>query len=264
MNYSAPTKSPNVQNQRKHKTTLVVKHIPPSLTGSPEKQCEFFMKYGASRVRPMESKRMKGMAFLDFEDSETAQLAYQQLDKRYVESARKGLCVEYAVHDPTQPQSNTNDSKQQRPSTPPRSKILPFTTPNTSSLGSTADTTTLSTPVPVAAELGLQYASNPHLLYRYPNPTPDILNNMMNAIGTIPRLYTQVLHLMNKMNLPPPFDPAPSTQMSTPSLLKRKKDDMLASDESEIEPDDEADEQEQILQLRRTTAQQKRKHLKKV
>ncbi|CAO3593244.1 unnamed protein product [Absidia cylindrospora] len=220
MNYLASTKAPNVQNQqRKHKTTLAVKHIPPSLTSSPEKLCQFFMKYGASRVRPMESKRMKGMAFLDFEDRETAQLAYQQLDKLYVESARKGLSVEYAVNNPTQQQSNTDPPSTTTPTPPPHSEIPPFTTPKGNSLVSTATTATLPTPVPVAAELGLQYASNPHLLYRYPNPTPDILNNMMNAIGTVPRLYTQVLHLMNKMNLPPPFDPAPSSQMSTPSLV---------------------------------------------
>lgn len=30
---------------------------------------------------------------------------------------------------------------------------------------------------------------------------------MMQAIGSVPRLYNQVLHLMNKMNLPPPFGP---------------------------------------------------------
>ncbi len=29
----------------------------------------------------------------------------------------------------------------------------------------------------------------------------------MNAIAAVPKLYTQVLHLMNKMNLPPPFGP---------------------------------------------------------
>lgn len=30
---------------------------------------------------------------------------------------------------------------------------------------------------------------------------------MMHAIATVPRLYVQTLHLMNKMNLPPPFGP---------------------------------------------------------
>lgn len=37
----------------------------------------------------------------------------------------------------------------------------------------------------------------------------------MNAIIAVPKLYTQVLHLMNKMNLPCPFGPV----TSTPSLV---------------------------------------------
>ena len=32
--------------------------------------------------------------------------------------------------------------------------------------------------------------------------------NLCTAIIAVPKLYTQVLHLMNKMNLPPPFGPA--------------------------------------------------------
>jgi len=37
----------------------------------------------------------------------------------------------------------------------------------------------------------------------------------MNAIIAVPKLYTQVLHLMNKMNLPAPFGPV----TKTPSLV---------------------------------------------
>ncbi|RUP44256.1 hypothetical protein BC936DRAFT_149713, partial [Jimgerdemannia flammicorona] len=66
---------------------------------------------------------------------------------------------------------------------------------------------TLGKAEPIAPNLGLTYPSNPHLCYRYPPPTPEILTNMMHAIAAVPRLYTQVLHLMNKMNLPPPFAP---------------------------------------------------------
>lgn len=80
------------------------------------------------------------------------------------------------------------------------------------------------------------YPPNPHLRYFYPDPTPDILANISNAIGTIPRFYTQVLHLMNKYNMPPPFGPV--DKESIPSLLKRKHDDLLASDESELEEED--------------------------
>lgn len=53
----------------------------------------------------------------------------------------------------------------------------------------------------------IKYPAPPTLRYRYPPPTVEILYNIMNAIAAVPKLYTQVLHLMNKMNLPPPFGP---------------------------------------------------------
>jgi len=49
------------------------------------------------------------------------------------------------------------------------------------------------------------YMPPPTLEYNYPPPNPSIIDNICHAISSVPRLYTQVLHLMNKMNLPPPF-----------------------------------------------------------
>jgi U11/U12 small nuclear ribonucleoprotein SNRNP65 len=60
-------------------------------------------------------------------------------------------------------------------------------------------------PVPIAPELGIDYGIPPQLHYKYPPPNPFILNNIMQAIAAVPKLYVQVCHLMNKMNLPPPF-----------------------------------------------------------
>ena len=58
----------------------------------------------------------------------------------------------------------------------------------------------------------LTYPVNPKLHYRYPPPTIGVLTNIINALASSPRFYTQVLHLMNKLNLPAPFGhvtPAP-------------------------------------------------------
>ena len=99
----------------------------------------------------------------------------------------------------------------------------------------------------------INYASNPHLEYVYPPLDDDILCNILNAIQNVPKLYVQVLHLMNKMNLPPPFRSPPSSALTIdyPSLKKklRKKiraanDDQLSSDESELS--DEANETKQV------------------
>jgi len=98
----------------------------------------------------------------------------------------------------------------------------------------------------------------PTLKYQYPPPNPDIIINIMNAIVAVPKLYTQVIHLMNKMNLPPPFGEATSM---TPMLYnyfyknksnnkkkRKKRDKLLSSDESEIESDDDENEKKKKLQ----------------
>lgn len=107
---------------------------------------------------------------------------------------------------------------------------------------------------PVSVPHGLLYPPNPQLKYYYPDPTHDILTNITNAIATVPRFYTQVLHLMNKYNMPPPFGPAEKD--AKPSFLKRKHDQLLASDESELE--DEQDDEKDTTELQREKVKQAR------
>lgn len=86
------------------------------------------------------------------------------------------------------------------------------------------------------------------LHYRYPPPTTAILTNIMNALIAVPRFYIQVLHLMNKMNLPPPFGTVtgtPPLHVAAGTAAAREpgaagpvgRDPLLASDESELESD---------------------------
>jgi len=86
------------------------------------------------------------------------------------------------------------------------------------------------------------------LHYRYPPPTTAILTNIMNALIAVPRFYIQVLHLMNKMNLPPPFGTVtetPPLHVAAGTATAREpgaagpvgRDPLLASDESELESD---------------------------
>jgi len=63
---------------------------------------------------------------------------------------------------------------------------------------------------------------------------------------SVPEFYNQVLHLMNKMNLPPPFlDDSPSVPFIDSGSKKRSKkrkmnmDNSLSENESEIESDNE-------------------------
>jgi U11/U12 small nuclear ribonucleoprotein SNRNP65 len=73
----------------------------------------------------------------------------------------------------------------------------------------------------------VHYSMPPDLEYAYPPADERILRNMMHAIASVPKLYTQVLHLMNKMNLPPPF----SRPLPAPPLLKRAREEVAAHEE---------------------------------
>ncbi|XP_031743239.1 U11/U12 small nuclear ribonucleoprotein 65 kDa protein isoform X5 [Cucumis sativus] len=109
---------------------------------------------------------------------------------------------------------------------------------------------------PIAARLGVDYPFPPHLEYAYPPPDGNILTNIVNALIAVPRFYTQVLHLMNKMNIPAPFRlplptpplppsiPAPPSPSLTlpplpPPVTTRSQVTNMPSDESEMESSEE-------------------------
>ncbi|RWS17547.1 RNA-binding protein 40-like protein [Dinothrombium tinctorium] len=58
----------------------------------------------------------------------------------------------------------------------------------------------------ISPALGLNYPFSPLLKYKYPPANEATVANISKALLHNPRFYTQVLHLMNKMNLPPPFE----------------------------------------------------------
>ncbi|XP_059472213.1 RNA-binding region-containing protein 3-like isoform X2 [Neocloeon triangulifer] len=98
-----------------------------------------------------------------------------------------------------------------------------------------------------------------HLLYLYPPPSLDVLANISRALVAVPKFYNQVLHLMNKMNLPSPFhtsspefraaiaslfgqqvnQPAPSTIDSNGLAADHEEEAKSSSNESELESDSE-------------------------
>ncbi|KAK9156510.1 hypothetical protein Scep_003084 [Stephania cephalantha] len=108
---------------------------------------------------------------------------------------------------------------------------------------------------PIAPRLGVDYPFPPHLEYAYPPPDGNILTNIVNALIAVPRFYTQVLHLMNKMNIPAPFRmalptpplpvsiPAPPPPPPSPPIAPIANPSLdLSSDESELESSEEMPE----------------------
>ncbi|XP_063695662.1 RNA-binding region-containing protein 3 [Culicoides brevitarsis] len=105
----------------------------------------------------------------------------------------------------------------------------------------------------------------PYLRYKYPQPTREIIDSICVALESVPKFYTQVLHLMNKMNLPPPFTPSqvmkPQKSFSSVhcqteiSNVTRKRriwsGDGVGSDESEMESDDEKEVSKEVCAPKR-------------
>ncbi|XP_034684744.1 U11/U12 small nuclear ribonucleoprotein 65 kDa protein isoform X2 [Vitis riparia] len=117
-------------------------------------------------------------------------------------------------------------------------------------LGEGLKSSSLPASEPIAARLGIDYPFPPHLEYAYPPPDGNILTNIVNALIAVPRFYVQVLHLMNKMNIPAPFRmalptpplpppvPAPPPPPPPPEAARPNLED-LSSGESEMESSDE-------------------------
>ncbi|KAI9266644.1 hypothetical protein BDA99DRAFT_558698 [Phascolomyces articulosus] len=228
-------------------TTLVMKHVPRVIGGSHEKAFAYFRQYNAIDVRPMEGIAMRGTVFLDFANPIQAAEAYQRLQQLSQQSEDyKKVRVEYAKPDPKRSATREHTSshippqqQQHLSSSPSSSTTAPLILP------SHPPPSSINQGDPIAPHLGIHYPPNPDLRYRYPDPTPEILNNMMHAIASVPRLYVQTLHLMNKMNLPPPFGPVQNESIPTTVLSqKRKHNELVASDESELESDEEQKDKE--------------------
>ena len=57
----------------------------------------------------------------------------------------------------------------------------------------------------ISSKFNIKYPISPLLKYNYPAASTSIIRNIAKSLFNLPAFYTQVLHLMNKMNLPPPF-----------------------------------------------------------
>lgn len=223
-------------------TKLLVRHLPSHLNVSDK--TDLLKHFGAKEVICMERRgKMRDAAFAEFSTQAEAAGALSQLHQIEILGSR--LTVEYAkpyhehlaarqcsrVSPQTELAENGRDEKETRK--------------QESEQGSKEKAK--SNPQGMAPGLGINYAPNPSLHYVYPPVNATILTNIAHTLACVPRFYIQVLHLMNKMNLPAPFGqvtPTPpvlgqtteETQITAPSS---DDDRFMSSDESEIESDEE-------------------------
>ncbi|KAF3586310.1 hypothetical protein F2Q69_00026156, partial [Brassica cretica] len=209
--------------------TLLVRHLPDGIPH--DIVSRLFSQYGAYAVRPCSGGRLRNAAFVDFKNEAIASQAHRQLNG--LRFLGKVLQVQRAnkPSENKKPRLNEESGKDGQP--------LVFSTVSSSNNDSKSGEGLAGEPI--APKLGINYPFPPHLQYAYPPPDANILANITNALIAVPPLYTQVLHLMNKMNLPPPFRLA----LPTPPLPKAAQQptevDHQSSSESEMESDEDTD-----------------------
>ena len=121
---------------------------------------------------------------------------------------------------------------------------------------------------------GMEYPLNPKLQYMCPSPTVTILTNIANALASVPKFYVQVLHLMNKMNLPPPFGAVTTTpplaeearhvemkpEIQESDVVEEAEMEMSSEEESELESDDEGELKNKSDQLKPAAVKRTKRH----
>ncbi|KAJ4915041.1 U11/U12 small nuclear ribonucleoprotein 65 kDa protein [Raphanus sativus] len=208
--------------------TLLVRHLPDGIPH--DIVSRLFSQYGASAVRPCSGGRLRNAAFVDFKNEAIASQAHRQLNG--LRFLGKVLQVQRATT------NKPNENKKPRLNEESGKDGQTFS--NVSSNNDSKSGQGLLAGEPIAPKLGINYPFPPHLQYAYPPPDANILANITNALIAVPPLYTQVLHLMNKMNLPPPFRLA----LPTPPLPKAAHQPTevqhhQSSSESEMESDED-------------------------
>ncbi|XP_023253703.1 RNA-binding protein 40 [Seriola lalandi dorsalis] len=232
--------------------TLLIRHLPAELS---QDEKEDLLKYfGAESVRVFSSTgRLKHTAFATFRSEKSAANALTRLhqleilDHTLVAEFAKGQDHVTVLKDPPVSDSGKRVKEEKKKQETQQTNIPLIETG-------------------VAPSLGLKFQSNPTLKYLYPPPSNGILTNITHALMSVPKFYVQVLHLMNKMNLPCPFGPvtarppmfellppAPPIPMPPPfppdfPPLPEEAMELSSEEESEYESGDDEDK-ERIVRL---------------
>ncbi|XP_077133497.1 RNA-binding region-containing protein 3-like [Ranitomeya variabilis] len=184
--------SSNARMESVGRKTLLVRHLPAEL--SPEEQRQLLEKSGAESVRLCSGRTrgiLRNVAFASYPNYYAAAKALSILHQLKV--LGHTLIVEYAkedcLHLPDQP-AYSEKRKSGEKADESKDPKLP-------------DQVTIERGI--APNHGLVYPIRSSLKYLYPPPTSTILTNIAHAMLSVPKFYVQVLHLMNKMNLPAPF-----------------------------------------------------------
>ncbi|XP_050322588.1 uncharacterized protein LOC126754550 isoform X1 [Bactrocera neohumeralis] len=170
-------------------STLIVKNIPIFIS-----DITSILPSAAKEVKPFGRRRV----LLTYENEQAAQTVLEQLQQLEVKPGKQ-LNVTFFRKN-VKPVANTNIAKTTTSSKATQTKLHPS---NETALPQISKY--VSQLFACDAKLNFVQPPPPYLKYAYPRITPDILDAISIALMSNTRFYTQVLHLMNRMNLEPPF-----------------------------------------------------------
>lgn len=202
-------------------SVLLVRHLSDSLT---DVQIESLLRQsGAVDVRIMNKfGYMKHCAFATFPTVENATFAMNVFHQKDIGGRR--LVVEYANEMPKISADERDISSASRDEKVAKKKIVAEQFQQFMQQ--------LMSICP--ADFGVKGTFPFHLSYLYPPPNPDIIQNICHTLIAVPKFYVQVLHLMNRMNLPPPFGPV-TPQPLYPTAVTPKAGQASTSHQSTVE-----------------------------
>lgn len=214
------------------KNRLLIKGFPEWIR--PEDKESLLRHFGANSVVVMPTKgRMKNTAFAEFLNAEDAQVALRKLHQLELFGSR--LVVEFSKPHHTRMMEEAGLDKW---------KCNKLNSEDQPSLGEGEGVDKQASVVSPVTNRGAQESNHTghplchvsSLCYDYPPLNPTILHNIANAIACIPKFYTQVLHLMNKLNIPPPFGlPVPTAPMLFEPVMYAPVSQRIQEEEEEEE-----------------------------
>ncbi|KAK4769870.1 hypothetical protein SAY87_030402 [Trapa incisa] len=260
--YQAVDRLTSVSGNTDSSVTLLIRHFPEAIPQ--ETLSTILSHYGASAVRP---GKLKGCVFVDFVNEP---LSYQ------AQRALNGLRFHGRVLKVERANNPIKANEIQHGQAQSAKEVQSRSGSSTNDDGKNLKMVSVVTEEPIAPKLGIDYPFPPQLEYAYPPPDGNIISNIANALIAVPRFYTQVLHLMNKMNIPAPFRmalptihvppaaPEPPPPPAPLSISTKHSLEELSESESEMESsEEEVDEKASVVDTSRITVTSRKKRLKK-
>ncbi|VDQ10858.1 unnamed protein product [Trichobilharzia regenti] len=160
-------------------TCLIFKHFPSEITS--EECVDFLKSLGATTAQYLgHSGPLKYCAFAEFTSEQHAWNIIKNLHQKKILDRR--LSVEFTQSVEWHRTGDSNKSSE---------KECPTTTTTMSAFSPMWDPS---------------YSGPSQLYYDYPSVSHNVLTNIVRSLASCPAFYNQVLHIMNKLHLPPPFD----------------------------------------------------------